>query len=97
MKDYVIVTDSCSDIGKEYREKYGVEYIKMIYHYDGKEYPADLDWEVHGSAKGFYDVIRGGTRIMTAQITAPVYKEAFENWIKEIGRASCRERVFWIV
>ena len=83
MKDYVIVTDSCSDIGKEYREKYGVEYIKMIYHYDGKEYPADLDWEVHGSAKGFYDVIRGGTRIMTAQITAPVYKEAFENWIKE--------------
>ena len=83
MRNYVIVTDSCSDMGKEYREKYNVEYVKMIYHYDGKEYPADLDWEVHGSAKGFYDVMRNGSRIMTAQITLAMYKEAFEKWLKE--------------
>ncbi len=83
MKNYVIVTDSCSDMGKEYREKYGIEYLKMFYRYDDKEYPADLDWEVHGSAKGFYDVMRDGKRIYTAQITGSMYKEAFEKWIKE--------------
>ena len=83
MKEYVIVTDSCSDIGKEYREKFNIEYVKMLYHYDGVEYPADLDWEVHGSAKGFYDVMRNGKRIYTAQITVQMYKDEFEKWISE--------------
>lgn len=83
MKKYVIVTDSCSDMGKEYREKFDVEYVKMLYHYDGKEYPADLDWQVHGSAKGFYDVMREGKRIYTAQITKDMYLESFEKWLKE--------------
>ena len=83
MREFVIVTDSCSDMSREYREKYNVEYIKMFYRYDDVEYPADLDWEVHGSAKGFYDVMRAGKRIFTAQITVPMYKEAFEKWIKE--------------
>ncbi|MBE5732018.1 MAG: DegV family protein [Clostridiales bacterium] len=83
MSKYVIFTDTASDIPKEYREKYGIEYVKMSYNYDEKNYPADLDWEVHGSPKGFYDVMRNGTRIKTAQVSDNEYKTNFEKWLKD--------------
>ncbi len=83
MSNYIIFTDTASDISKEYREKFGIEYVKMNYNYDEKDYPADLDWEVHGSAKGFYDVMRNGTRIKTAQVTDNEYKTNFEKWLAD--------------
>ena len=45
MKNYVILTDSCSDLDKSVREKYNIEYLKMHFSYGGNEYDADLDWE----------------------------------------------------
>ena len=44
MKKFVIITDSCSDLVKEEREKFDIDYIPMRIHFDEKEYPADLDW-----------------------------------------------------
>ena len=48
-KDYVIVVDSCSDLSKQLREEYGIEYVKMIIVKklkDGDvEIPASLDWD----------------------------------------------------
>ena len=44
MRNYVIVTDSCSDLDKGLREKYSIDYIPMHMMLDGNEYAADLDW-----------------------------------------------------
>ena len=41
MKKYVIVTDSCSDLEKELREKYDIDYIPMHITSGDEEYLAD--------------------------------------------------------
>lgn len=82
MKNYVILTDSCSDLDKSLREKYNIEYLKMHFSYDGKEYDADLDWE-DVPFKDFYDVMRGGTRIITSQVNATQFKNAFEKYVND--------------
>ena len=56
MSEFVIIADSTSDLTKDVREKYDVDYVAMNYVIDGTEYVASLDWETH-SAKEFYDFI----------------------------------------
>lgn len=80
MKKFVIVTDSCSDLSKELREKYNIDYIPMHVTVDGQDYPADLDWG-YISYKDYYDIMRKGTRIYTAQVNESEYNEVFEKYI----------------
>ena len=82
MKKFVIITDSCSDLEKELRQKYDIDYIPMRMIHNGNDYPADLDWK-DIPVKRFYDLMREGNRITTAQITVHVYREVFEKYIKE--------------
>ena len=44
--------------------------------------PASLDWEKI-SPKEFYDMMRGGVRVRTAQINADEFKEAFSKYLDE--------------
>ena len=67
MKKFVIITDSCSDLVKEEREKFDINYIPMRIHFDEKEYPADLDWG-DISFEDYYQLMRDGVRIKTSQI-----------------------------
>lgn len=76
MREYVILTDSTSDMTKELREQYNVEYVAMNYVVDGVEYKASLDWENH-SVKEFYDLMRNGTRVYTTQVPQTAFEEAF--------------------
>ena len=48
MSEFVIIPDASSDLSKELRERFHVpDYVRgTIYFPDGKEYPADLDWEL---------------------------------------------------
>ena len=80
-KKFVIVSDSCCELSEEMRKQYDVDYIPMRVSYDDKDLPADVDWKVI-SAKEFYDVLRGDTRIFTAQVPFIEYKEKFEEYIK---------------
>ena len=80
MKNYVIVTDSCSDLTKELRDQFGIDYIPMHMMIDGKEYNADLDFK-DISYKDFYAILRAGTRITTAQVTAYEFTQKFEEYI----------------
>lgn len=80
MRNYVIVTDSCSDLEKFDREQYNIEYIKMHYSIGGEQYEADLDWQ-NLSFEDFYGVMRKGNRIITAQINTAEYKMHFENYL----------------
>lgn len=82
MKKTIILTDSTSDLAKEIRQKYGIEYVQMQYVMDGVEYPASLDWETH-SAKEFYDFMRNGKRITTTQVSGHTFEEAFEKYLGE--------------
>lgn len=81
MRDFVIITDSTSDLTSQMRQEYGIEYVKMNYVIDGVEYKASLDWESH-TVREFYDLMRGGTRVFTTQIHRDTYCEAFEKAIE---------------
>lgn len=82
MKKFVIVTDSCSDLDKETRDKYEIDYIAMRLLYEGKDIPASLDWE-EISFEEFYKKQREGVRFKTAQINTDVYEAEFEKYIAQ--------------
>lgn len=91
MRDFVIITDSTSDLTQQMRQEYGVEYVKMNYVIDGVEYKASLDWESH-SVREYYDLMRNGVRVFTTQIHRDVYREAFAAAVeagKDVVYISC--------
>ena len=86
MKKYVIITDSSCDLTKEYREDKKIDYAKMMINWtdekgENHDDIADIDWQVL-SSKEFYDIIRSGIRIYTAQVTMQNYLDAFEPHLK---------------
>lgn len=81
MRKFVIVTDSCSDLSKDLRDKYNVEYIQMHVIIDEKEYMADIDFN-EIPYHDFYELMRNGTRITTAQVTALEFEAKFEEYVK---------------
>lgn len=85
MKKYAIITDSSCDLESTFRKENGVDYAKMMLTWEenGKitETPASLDWDVV-SAKEFYDILRRGVRIYTAQVTAQEFLNVFEPHLK---------------
>ncbi len=76
MRPVKIVTDSCSDLPKELREKYGIDYMMMNTVKDGKETPASLDWEFY-SPKELYDSIRNGERVTTTMVPPSEFQKYF--------------------
>lgn len=82
MRDYVIITDSTSDLGKDLRDLYNIDYVQMNITYDDKELVASLDWENY-SPKELYDLLRGGKRIRTTQVPYITYLEKFTKYAKE--------------
>lgn len=82
MREIKIVTDSCSDLTKELRDKYGIEYLQMNTVKDGVETRASLDWEYY-SPKELYDTIRGGKRVTTTQVPAPEFEKHFREWANQ--------------
>lgn len=80
MNPVAIITDSTSDLTKELREQYRIDYLRMNYVVDEKEYPASLDWESH-SAKEFYDLMRKGKRIRTTQVPRESFEVVFSDYL----------------
>lgn len=91
MRDYIILTDSTSDLTLELRQQYGIEYVPMHYVVDEKEYVASLDWETH-DPKAFYNLMRDGKRVFTTQVPKDTYYEVFSKAIaagKDVVYISC--------
>ena len=82
MSEFVIIADSTSDLTKDVREKYDVDYVAMNYVIDGTEYVASLDWETH-SAKEFYNFMRNGKRATTTQVPREAFISKFTHYLKE--------------
>lgn len=95
MENFIILTDSCSDLNKSVREQYQIEYLPMHFSENGKDYDADLDWgEI--SFSDYYNKMRNGTRFITAQVNVSQYKEVFERYVKEgfgILSVSCSSKL----
>ena len=77
MRPVKIVTDSCSDMPKDLREKYNIDYMMMNTVRDGKETPASLDWEFY-SPKELYDAIRDGERVTTTMVPVAEFQKYFK-------------------
>ena len=82
MKDFVILSDSCCDLNKEMRERFGIDYVPMRIIYGETDIPASLDWE-QISFKQFYDMMRDGVRVKTAMITADEFRDVFIKYLDE--------------
>ena len=77
MNKFVIITDSCSDLDKSLRTQFDIEYVPMHFSVDDNDYEASLDWASF-SVTEFYNLLRNGKRILTAQVTVEEYKQAFK-------------------
>ncbi len=82
MADVKIFTDSCSDLSKDLREKYDIEYVKMFTVFNGEEKVANLDWTEY-TPKEFYDIMRNGDRITTTQVPAQEFEKEFTKVLEE--------------
>ena len=76
MRDFVIFTDSCSDLGKDMREKMGIEYLQMRVIHNGEDIPATLDWEEY-SVEELYGWLKAGHDLKTNLIPM---KEFINKW-----------------
>lgn len=82
MRKIIILTDSTSDLSRELRERYNIEYLQMQVSYAGKDLPASLDWDLYTPGE-FYDIMRQGTRIYTTQIMLKGFTDAFTEYIED--------------
>ena len=80
MRKIKIITDSCSDLSKELRENYGIDYVAMDIHYNGVDKKASLDWDLY-SPKEFYDIMRNGTRVTTSQVPVQAFVDIFNKYL----------------
>ena len=79
MKEFVIITDSTTDLPKTYYIEKGVPVISLSYMMDGVTYE-----DMNGlSGKEFFDRIRAGSMPTTSQINSEQTKDVFEPFLKE--------------
>jgi DegV family protein with EDD domain len=81
MRDFIIVTDSASDLSDDLAKSLDIEVLPLKFVIDGVEYPDYLD---HRSMnpKDFYDRVRKGMMPSTAQVNVQEYVDACEKLIK---------------
>ena len=82
MSTFDIITDSTSDLSLELREKYGIDYCKMEFSSEDKNYKASLDWD-EISSKEFYDSMRKGKRYKTVQVPVITFAEKFKEHLEK--------------
>lgn len=79
MKDYIIMTDSCSDLPADYIEKKGIPFVSLTCSFEGKEYMDDFGRSLH--YKDFYGGMRRGETPKTSQPNPEAFYKVFEEII----------------
>lgn len=82
MSKFVIITDSSSELTKEQRDLYQIDYVHMGINYGDKEFPVSLDLE-YFTPKEFYDLMRNGVHVKTSQVNKNEYFEKFSSYLKQ--------------
>ncbi|MBQ8201223.1 MAG: DegV family protein [Clostridia bacterium] len=79
MQDYILMTDSDSDLPYALKQQYDIPVVYMPYTLDGKEYFDDLGQTM--DSKTFYDKMRAGAMPTTSALNEMVYEEYFEPYL----------------
>lgn len=82
MRNYVIVTDSTSDLPEEIISNLGIKVIPLTFEIEGKSYldhPKDSEMNFHD----FYERLRNGERSVTSLINAGTFIEEFSPILKD--------------
>ena len=83
MKDYVIITDSTTDLPFEYAQAKNLNVLPLGFiDVNGNEYKNTLDHK-DMPIKDFYKKMRDGATFKTNQINIQTYKDFFESFIKD--------------
>lgn len=80
MNNYIIYTDSASDISPALLEKWGVKCINLTFVLDGEE---RIYSENEIPIKDFYNLMRSGTVAKTSAINSEAFKAAFESELSQ--------------
>ncbi len=80
MRPIKIITDSCSDLDRELREKYDIDYARMKTVYEGKEEWASLDFEYY-TPQELYNIMREGKRVLTTQVPPEEFERIFTKYL----------------
>ncbi len=81
MQNYILMTDSDSDLPYALKVEYDIPVVYMPYTLEGKEYFDDLGQTL--DHKSFYDKMRGGAHPTTSALNETVYGEIFEPILAE--------------
>ena len=82
MNDYVILTDSTTDLTPELIESLGIKILPLSFNIDGREYHDFPDGRGL-SAPDFYNMLRAGKMASTAQINLSHFLEIFESYLSQ--------------
>lgn len=80
MANYIICTDTGSDLNESLYKKYDIVPLKMEYELDGKMFLADY---AEDEIRRFYQKMREGACPKTTQVNTARYAEFFEEMLKE--------------
>ena len=81
MQNYILMTDSDSDLPYALKVEYDIPVVYMPYTLDGKEYFDDLGQTL--DHKSFFDAMRQGAHPTTSALNEAVYEEYFEPILAE--------------
>lgn len=81
MQNYILMTDSDSDLPYALKTQYDIPVVYMPYTLDGKEYFDDLGQTL--DHKSFFDAMRQGAHPTTSALNEMVYEEYFEPILAE--------------
>ena len=81
MQNYILMTDSDSDLPYALKVQYDIPVVYMPYTLDGKEYFDDLGQTL--DHKSFFDAMRQGAHPTTSALNEMVYEEYFEPILAE--------------
>lgn len=82
MNKIKIITDSTSDLSKQIRDEYGIDYCCMGFSLGETDYKASLDWEDF-SFHDYYEKMRSGSLFKTIQVTTKQFLETFTKYLQE--------------
>lgn len=86
LEEYVVVTDSASDVPKDYAKKYNINVIPIYIHYNGREYKDGVDI----TSRQIYTLQKEKKAVFTSSSPSPrdfveVYKRLLKDYKKIIS------------
>lgn len=81
-KKFQVLADSTCDLPLEFRQENDIDYLKMVFTINDKQYDADLDWS-EISFEEFYNQMRAGKRSVTGLVKRSELEDKFEKYLNQ--------------